>query len=97
MSKTFKVGERAIVVVGKKTKGWEVTIVEPLQLCVDPEGNTWFGYPTDRTLDGLQLCPRPHHMKRKSDDEGPRAEDKLDIGSWDKVGWTPHKSPAGAA
>lgn len=91
MSATFKVGERAIVTTGKRTKGWEVTIVEPLRLCHDPEGKTWFGYPTDRTLDGLQLCPPPYKLRRKTDDDGPHATDANKITSWDSVGWKPSK------
>lgn len=97
MSKTFKVGDHAIVVSSGKCNGWEVIIKEPLQLCHSPEGDSWFGYPTNRELDGLQLCPPPHRLRRKEDDEGPRAEDKVDVGSWDKVGWTPHKAKEGSA
>lgn len=96
MSKTFRVGEHAICISEGRFKGWEVVIQEPLKLCQDPEGNMWFGYPTNRTApDGLQLSPAPHNLRRKDDDEGPRVEEKVDIGSWDKVGWNPHKKTEG--
>lgn len=95
MSKAFNVGERVIITKGE-FKGREVTIMEPLQLCKDPDGDTWFGYPTDFWKDGLQISPRPHYLRRKSDD-GPSASDSTDIGSWDNVGWTPHKTTQEAA
>jgi hypothetical protein len=95
MSK-FRVGERAIFVrEGSENNKLEVTIIDRLQLCHDPKGNTWYGYPTDYICsNGLRLCPRPHNLRKKSNDgDGLRASDSTKLGSWDKVGWSPVKQP----
>lgn len=87
MSKTFSVGERAIII----SRDQEVTIKEPLQLCHGPNGKSWFGYPTDLFEGGLQIAPAPHHLRKKTKDDEPSVSTETKIGSWDKVGWTPFK------
>ena len=94
MSKTFKVGEKAIVLNSnhfKEVIGRTVTITEPLQLLNNADGGSWFGYPTDYESNGIRFCPRPHHLKKTNDDLGPAANDFAVLGSWDKVGWSPTK------
>jgi hypothetical protein len=96
MSKTFKVGERAIYVNPRSKKcGMEVTIEEPLQLVYGKDEGSWFGYPTNYVCsDGRRLSPRPHDLRKKSGDgDGLRASDSTDLGSWDKVGWSPTTQP----
>lgn len=90
----FAIGERAIVI----ETGEEVTIQSRLEYCRDPDGKTWFGYQTDRqskwhkTGEMLQLCPRPHQLRKKDgDDDALGVSDFAKLGSWDKVGWNPHK------
>jgi hypothetical protein len=84
---TFRVGERAIIISSDQ----EVTIVEPLQLCRNPKGRTWFGYPTDLYEGGLQISPLPHQLRKKTKDADPSVSTEAQVGSWDKVGWSPHK------
>lgn len=94
MSKTFKVGEKAIVLNSRHFKeviGRIVTITEPLQLLRNTKGDSWFGYPTNYERDGSRFCPRPHHLKKISDDHGPVVEDFAALSTWDKVGWAPTK------
>lgn len=91
----FAIGERAIVI----NTGEEVTIQSRLEYCRDPDGKSWFGYRTDRqckwhkTGEMLQLCPQPHQLRKKEDDDdAPAVSDFAKLGSWDQVGWNPHKT-----
>jgi hypothetical protein len=102
MSKTFRVGEKVILIRHRTGKypeldGKELIITEPLELRTNHEGEVWYGYGSNIYHKGYHICPRPQDLKRKDDDEGLRADERVDIGSWDKVGWTPHKKKEGVA
>lgn len=97
MNKTFKIGEKAIVISSNpEFKDREVTVIERLQLCHNHiSGKSWFGYPTDYICsDGLQLAPQPHMLRKKSNDgDGLRVSESTKIDSSNKVGQPPIKQP----
>lgn len=98
MANTFRVGERVIYIGNDpELQGKEVIIEEPLQLCIDPDDNYWFGYPinhcgsNNKWKKPLQTAPKPHQLKRKSNDDLPQKSTEVELSSWDKVGWSPNK------